>query len=154
MDNKDIEGRLKELGIVIPEIQSPLANYVSSKRTGNLIFTAGQVSSLGDRIIKGKLGREIDIDTGKAAARICVINCLASVKKLLGSLNGVKDIVAVHGLINSVPEFTGQAEVMNGASDFMVEVFGEHGRHTRTAVGVASLPFDFSVSIYIIVEID
>ncbi len=154
MDKRDIESTLNELGIVIPDIQPPIANYVPAKRTGNLIFTAGQVSSLGDKIIKGKLGREIDIETGKAAARICVINCLAAVRNLLGSLNGVKEIVAVHGLINSVPEFTGQAEVMNGASDFMVQVFGENGRHTRTAVGVASLPFDFSVSIYIVVEID
>ena len=154
MDNRDIEGRLKELGIVIPDIQPPLANYVPAKRTGNLVFTAGQVCSLGDNIIKGKLGREIDIETGKVAARICVINCLAAVKNLLGSLNGVKEIIAVHGLINSDPEFTGQAEVMNGASDFMVQVFGEHGQHTRTAVGLASLPYDFSASIYIIVEID
>lgn len=154
MDKRDIEGRLNELGIVIPDMQPPLANYVPAKRTGNLIFTAGQVCSLGDKIIKGKLGREIDIETGKAAARICVINCLAAVKNLLGSLNSVKEIVAVHGLINSVPEFTGHAEVMNGASDFIVQVFGENGRHTRTAVGVASLPFDFSASIYIVVEID
>ena len=154
MDKKDIEARLNELGIVIPDMQPPLANYVPAKRTGNLIFTAGQVCSLGDKIIKGKLGREIDIETGKEAARICVINCLAAVKKLLGSLNSVKEIVAVHGLINCVPEFIGQAEVMNGASDFMVQVFGEHGRHVRTAVGVASLPFDFSVSVHIIVEID
>lgn len=154
MDKRDIESTLNELGIVIPDIQPPIANYVPAKRTGNLIFTAGQVSSLGDKIIKGKLGREIDIETGKAAAKICVINCLAAVRNLLGSLNGVKEIVAVHGLINSVPEFTEQAEVINGASDFMVQVFGENGRHTRTAVGVASLPFDFSVSIYIVVEID
>ncbi len=154
MDKRDIEARLNELGIIIPEMQPPIANYVPAKRAGNLIFTAGQVCSLGDTIIKGKLGREIDIETGKAAARICVINCLAAVKNLLGSLNSVKEIVAVHGLINSIPEFTGQAEVMNGASDFMVQVFSEHGRHTRTAVGVASLPFDFSASIYIVVEID
>lgn len=154
MDKRNIEGRLNELGILIPDMQPPLANYVAAKRTGNLIFTAGQVCSLGDTIIKGKLGKEIDIEMGKTAARICVINCLAAVKKLLGSLNSVKEIVAVHGLINSVPEFTGQAEVMNGASDFMVQVFGEHGRHTRTAVGVASLPNDFSASVYIVVEVD
>ena len=153
MEKIDIEARLKELGIVIPNMPLPLANYVSAKRTGSLVFTAGQVCSLGDKIIKGKLGKEIDIETGKAAAKICVINCLAAVKQLIGTLNNVKEIIAVHGLINSVPEFTGQAEVMNGASDFMVEVFGEQGRHTRTAVGVASLPYDFSASIYIIVEI-
>lgn len=153
MQKIDIEGRLKELGIFIPDMPLPIANYVSAKRTGNLVFTAGQVCSLGDKIIKGKLGKDINIETGKEATRICVINCLAAVKQLVGTLNGVKEIIAVHGLINSVPEFTGQAEVMNGASDFLVEVFGEHGRHTRTAVGVASLPFNFSASIYIVVEI-
>lgn len=150
---KNIEGRLAELGIAIPDIQPPLANYVPAKRSGNLVFTAGQVCSLGNKVIKGKLGREIDIATGKEATLICVINCLAAIKQLLGSLDNVKEVIAVHGLINSVPEFTGQAEVMNGASDFMVQVFGEHGRHTRTAVGVASLPFDFSASVHIVIEI-
>lgn len=153
MDKNDIEERLNELGIVIPDMQLPIANYVPAKKTGNLVFTAGQVCSIGDKVIKGKLGKEIDIETGKEAARMCVINCLAAVKKLAGSLNAVKEIIAVHGLINCVPEFTGQAEVMNGASDFMVQVFGEQGQHTRTAVGVASLPFNFSASIYIVVEL-
>ena len=145
--------RLIESGITIPHMQPPLANYVPAKRSGHLVFTAGQVCSIGDIAIKGKLGREVTVETGKEATRMCVINCLAAVKQLLGSLNNVKEIIAVHGLINSVPEFTGQAEVMNGASDFMVQVFGEKGRHTRTAVGVASLPFDFAASVYIIVEI-
>ena len=152
MDNTTIEVRLKNLGIEIPDIQPPLANYVPAKRTGKLIYTSGQVCSLGDKIIKGKLGREIDIETGKTATKICVVNCLAAIKNILGSLNHVKEIIAVHGLINSIPEFTGQSEVMNGASDFIVEVFGEQGRHTRTAVGVASLPFDFSASVYMIIE--
>ena len=150
---KSIEEKLNELGIKIPEIQPPLANYLPAKRSGNLVFTAGQVCALGDKIIKGKLGREIDIETGKEATRLCVINCLAATRQLLGSLNFVKDIVAVHGLINSVPEFTGQADVMNGASDFMVQVFGEQGRHVRTSVGVTSLPHDFTASVYIIVEV-
>ena len=151
MRNK--EERLTQLGIIIPEIQPPLANYLPAKRSGNLVFTAGQVCALGDKVIKGKLGREIDVETGKEATRLCVVNCLAAIKQLLGSLNFIKDVVAVHGLINSVPEFTGQAEVMNGASDFMVQVFGEQGRHVRTSVGVTSLPQDFTASINIIVEI-
>lgn len=149
----DVESRLKEIGIILPEIQPPLANYVPAKRSGNLIFTAGQVCAVGDRIIKGKLGKEIDVDTGKEATRLCAINCLAAVWQVTGSWHVVKEIVAVHGLINSVPEFTDQADVMNGASDLMVQVFGEHGKHVRTAVGVASLPFDFSTSVYIIVEV-
>jgi len=150
---RNIEERLTELGIIIPEIQPPLANYLPAKRSGNLVFTAGQVCALGDKVIKGKLGRDIDVETGKEATRLCVINCLAAIRQLLGSLNFINNIVAVHGLINSVPEFTGQAEVMNGASDFMVQVFGEQGRHVRTSVGVTSLPQDFTASIYIIVEI-
>jgi len=151
---KDIDKRLLELGITIPDIQPPLANYVPAKRSGNLVFTAGQVCALGGKIIKGKLGREIDLETGKEATRLCMINCLAAIKKLLGSLNDIKEIIAVHGLINSVPDFTGQADVMNGASDLIVQIFGQNGRHTRTAVGVASLPHDFAASVYIIVEVN
>lgn len=151
---ENIEKRLAELGITIPDIQVPFANYVPAKRSGNLIFTAGQASASAERVIKGKVGREIDIQTGKEATRICVINCLAAIKQLSGSLANVKEIIAVHGLINSVPEFTGQAEVMNGASDLMVQIFGEKGRHVRTSVGVASLPFDFSASVYIVVEVE
>ena len=146
-----IEERLVKLGIEIPEIQPPLANYLPAKRSGNLVYTAGQVCALGDRVIKGKLGGGIDIETGKEAARLCAINCLAAVKFLLGSLDSVEEVVAVHGLISSVPEFTGQADVMNGASDFMVQVFGDQGRHVRTAVGVASLPHDFTASVYVVV---
>ncbi len=150
---KNIEDRLNELGVEIPKIQPPLANYIPAKRSGNLVFTAGQVCALGDKVIKGKLGREINIETGKEATQLCVINCLAAIKQLLGSLNLIKDVVAVHGLINSIPEFTGQADVMNGASDFIVEIFGEQGRHIRTSVGVTSLPHDFTASVYIIVEV-
>jgi enamine deaminase RidA (YjgF/YER057c/UK114 family) len=149
----NVEEKLRELGILIPEIQPPLANYVPAKQSGNLVFTAGQVYAVGDKVIKGKLGQEIDIETGREATRLCVINCLAAIRQLLGSLDHIKEVIAVHGLINSVPEFTGQADVMNGASDFMVEVFGAPGRHIRTSAGVASLPHDFTASVYIIVEV-
>ena len=141
------------MGIVIPEMPAPLANYVAAKRTGNLVFTAGQICSVGGKVFKGKLGRDIDTTQGKEATKLCIINCLASVKQLLGSLETVKQVVAVHGLINSDPEFTEQGVVMNGASDLLVAIFGEAGKHTRTAVGVASLPFNFSASVYIIVEV-
>lgn len=148
------ENRLKAMGIVIPDIPAPLAHYIPAKRTGNLVFTAGQICSVRDEVYKGKLGREIDTEQGKAATKLCVMNCLAAVKQLLGSLNSVKQVVAVHGLINSDPEFTEQGLVMNGASDFLVAVFGEAGKHTRTAAGVASLPYNFSASVYIIVEVE
>lgn len=149
----NVEARLQEMGITIPDMPAPLANYVAAKRTGNLVFTAGQICSVGDKVFKGKLGRDIDTVQGKEATKLCIINCLASVKQLLGSLETVKQVVAVHGLINSDPEFTEQGVVMNGASDLLVAIFGEDGKHTRTAVGVASLPFDFSASVYIIVEV-
>lgn len=102
--------------------------------------TAGQVSRLGNREYKGKLGAARSIDEGREATRACVINCLAALLTVIDSLDRVKQIVNVHGLVNSTLEFDGHAEVMNGASDLMVEVFGEAGRHTRTAVGVAGLP--------------
>lgn len=133
--------------------QHSFANYVPAKRSGNLVFTGGQTCSLGEKAIKGKLGKNIDIETGKEAARMCVINCLAAVKQLTGSVDNMTEIVAVHGLIYSEPTFTGQVEVMNGGSDLMGTVFGEQRRHTKTAAGVASLPSDFSASVYIIVEV-
>ena len=148
-----LENRLQEWGLIIPDIQLPFANYVPAKRTGNLVFTAGQASASSGKVFKGKLGRDIDTEQGKEATRICAINCLAAIKQLLGSLNTIKEVIAVHGLINSDPEFTDQAAVMNGASDLMVALFGDAGKHTRTAVGVASLPYDYSASVYIIVEV-
>lgn len=149
-----IESRLQELGITIPEITVPLANYIPAKRVGNIVHTSGHVSALGDKVFKGKVGRDIDTEKGKEAAKIAAINCLGAVKNLMGSLDCIKQVIAVHGLISSDPEFTEQGVVMNGASDLMVALFGEAGKHTRTAAGIASLPFDFSVSVYILVEVD
>lgn len=149
-----VEGRLRELGVSLPDLPPPLANYVPALRTGNLVHTAGQVSSAEGREFKGKLGAELDVEEGRAATRACAINCLAAIRSVVGSLDEVKQVVAVHGLVNSTPDFTGQAAAMNGASDFMVEAFGEVGKHTRTAVGVAGLPMDFSASVYMIVEVE
>ena len=148
-----IETKLQEMGITLPENPSPLANYIPAKKSGNLVYTSGHVSALGNKSFKGKMGRDIDTEKGKLATCACVINCLASIKQLLGSLDCITQIIAVHGLINSDPEFTEQGVVMNGASDFLVELFGESGKHTRTAAGVASLPFDFSASVYLIAEL-
>ncbi len=148
-----IEERLSEMGIELPTIATPLANYLPAKKSGNLVFTAGQVSSVGEKTFKGKLGKEINTLQGKEASQLCAINCLAAIKQLVGSLDKVKEVIAVHGMINSAPEFMEQGVVMNGASDFLVSVFGEAGKLTRTALGVAGLPFNFSVSVYIIVEI-
>ena len=148
-----IETRLQEMGITIPDNPVPLANYVPAKRSGNLVYTSGHICALGDIVFKGKMGRDIDTEKGKEATRLCVINCLSAVKQLMGSLDCITQVIAVHGLINSDPEFTEQGVVMNGASDFIVALFGDAGKHTRTAAGIASLPFDFSASLYIIVEV-
>ena len=149
-----IEERLGEVGVTLPKLATPIANYVPAKRAGNLVFTAGQVSAFEGRAYKGKLGATLGIEDGRAATRACVINCLAALKSVIGSLDHLKQIVAVHGLVNSTQDFDRQAIVMNGASDFLVEVFGEAGKHIRTAVGVASLPLGVAASIYIIAEVE
>jgi enamine deaminase RidA (YjgF/YER057c/UK114 family) len=146
------ETRLKELGVTLPELPSPIANYVPAKRSGNLIFTAGQVSTESGREYKGKLGADLSLDDARLATRACAINCLASIRAVTGTLAKVQQVVAVHGLINSTLDCIEQAAAMNGASDFLVEVFGEPGKHVRTSAGVASLPMGFAASVYMIVE--
>jgi enamine deaminase RidA (YjgF/YER057c/UK114 family) len=148
------EGRLQDMGVSLPELARPIANYVPAKRTGHLVFTAGQVSSERGRDYKGKLGADLSLDEAQRATRASVINCLASIKAVLGTLDKVRQVVAVHGLINSTLECTDQAAAMNGASDFVVEVFGDAGKHVRTSAGVASLPMGFAASVYMVVEVE
>ncbi|HEY6259637.1 MAG TPA: RidA family protein [Xanthobacteraceae bacterium] len=148
------EERLSELGVSLPDLPMPIANYIPAKRAGNLVFTAGQVSATKDREFKGKLGETLSIEDARAATRAAAINCLASIKSVVGSLNKVTQIVAVHGLINSTQASGDQAAAMNGASDFVVEVFGDAGKHVRTSAGVASLPMGFAASVYMIVEVE
>jgi enamine deaminase RidA (YjgF/YER057c/UK114 family) len=147
------EMHLREMGITLPEMPTPIANYVPAKRAGALVFTAGQVSAEKGREYKGKLGDDLSLDDARRATRACVINCLAAIKAAVGTLDKVHQIVAVHGLINSTLACTDQAAAMNGASDFLVEVFGEAGKHVRTSAGVASLPMGFAASVYMIVEV-
>jgi enamine deaminase RidA (YjgF/YER057c/UK114 family) len=147
------EMRLREMGVTLPEMPAPIANYVPAKQAGTLVFTAGQVSTEKGRDYKGKLGDDLSLDDARRATRACVINCLASIKAAIGTLDGVRQVVAVHGLINSTLECTDQAAAMNGASDFLVDVFGEAGKHVRTSAGVASLPMGFAASVYMIVEV-
>jgi len=149
-----IDDRLRELGIALAVAPPPVANYIPARRFGNLAQTAGQVSRLGERDYKGKLGDTFGIDEGRAATRACAINCLAALLTVLDSLDQIKQIVGVHGFVNSTLEFDGHAAVMNGASDLMVEVFGEVGKHTRTAVGVAGLPLGYAASVYVVVELN
>jgi len=147
-----IDDRLRELGISLPPPRAPLANYVPARRVGNLIYTAGQVSGTAELEFKGKLGAELGVDEGRAAARMCALNCLAALLTVVDSLDFVKQLVRVGVFVNSAPGFTQQPAVANGASDLFVEVFGDDGRHARTAVGVNELPLGYSVEVELIAE--
>jgi enamine deaminase RidA (YjgF/YER057c/UK114 family) len=146
--------RLAELGIVLPPSPAPVANYVRAVRVGNLLFLAGHGPQKDGALSHiGKVGRELTVQQGQEAARLVGLNLLASMREALGSLDRVKRIVKVLGMVNSAPGFTDQPKVINGFSDLMVEVFGEAGRHARSAVGLAELPFGISVEIEMIVEV-
>ncbi len=151
----NIEQKLAAMGISLPAAPAPAANYVPTVRTGNLLICAGQVSAApGGEFIKGKVGAETSPERAQQAARICVINLLAQAKAALGDLDRIKRCVRLGGFINAVPTFGELPKVMNGASDLMVEVFGDAGRHARTTVGVAELPFDASVEVEAMFEVE
>jgi enamine deaminase RidA (YjgF/YER057c/UK114 family) len=146
--------RLEEMGIKLPHSASPVANYVGFVRSGNLLFVSGQLCLAdGIPVAKGKLGRQVTVERGQAAARICAINLLAQVKAAVGDLDKVSRVVRLGGFINSETQFLDGSVVMNGASDLMVAVFGDKGRHARSAVGVAALPADAAVEVEGIFEI-
>jgi enamine deaminase RidA (YjgF/YER057c/UK114 family) len=148
-----IDDRLKERGITLPPPRAPMANYVPARRVGNLVYTAGQVSGTAEREIKGKLGQELSLEQGREAARVCALNCLAALLTVLDSLDSVKQLVRVGAFVNSAAGFNQQPAVANGASDLFVDVFGDAGRHARTAVGVNELPSDFAVEVELIAEV-
>jgi len=151
----DAESKLQDLGIELPAPSSPVANYVNAVRTGNLLFLAGKGPSLPDgSYITGKVGQELTVEEGREAARLVGIAQLAVLKAELGDLNKVKRIVKVLGMVNCGPEFTQHPQVINGFSDLMVEVFGEKGKHARSAVGMNALPMDIAVEVELIVEIE
>jgi enamine deaminase RidA (YjgF/YER057c/UK114 family) len=150
-----IEQKLAALDVVLHTPASPLANYVGFVRTGNLLIVSGQVclGADGKLIAKGKLGAGVSIEQGAAAARGCAINLLSQVKAAIGDLDKVVRVVRLGGFINSAPDFLDGPKVLNGASDLMVAVFGDKGRHARTTVGVASLPADAAVEVEGIFEV-
>lgn len=150
-----VESRLHDRGIELPNPSAPGANYVPYARTGSLLFLTGQLSQWnGERRFVGKLGRDFAVAEGQQAARLCALNLIAHVRAALdGDLDRVVRVLRVAGYVNSMPDFVSQSQVLNGASDLFVEVFGEAGRHTRMAVGVAALPYDVAVEVEAVFEV-
>lgn len=147
------KARLSELGLALPEVVAPLASYVPAVRTGDLVYTAGQLPMQAGKLMgTGKLGAEVAPDEGKVLARICALNALAAVDSLVG-IDSVTRVVKVVGFVASAPGFNGQPSVINGASDLLAEVFGDRGAHARSAVGVSELPLDAPVEVELIVEV-
>jgi len=149
-----VKNRLSELGVELPPVTPPAGAYIPALRSGNLVYTSGQLPITGGRLPhRGKVGAEVTLEDAKADARVCAINALAAVEALVG-LDAVVRVVKVVGFVASDPSFTSQPEVVNGASEFLGEVFGEAGRHARSAVGVAVLPRDTPVEVEIVVEVE
>lgn len=150
-----IDARLKELGITLPDAPMPAANYVPYVRSGNLLFISGQIPmEAGKTLFIGKLGREFKIDEGQKSARLCALNVIAQVRAALGGdLDKVKRCVRVGGFVNSMPEFGDQPQVINGASDVIVQIFGDAGKHSRAAVGVAALPRGVATEVEAVFEV-
>ncbi|MBQ1204094.1 MAG: RidA family protein [Loktanella sp.] len=149
-----IENRLAELGITLPDAPAPAANYVPFVQTGQFVHVSGQISADAQGLITGKLGADLDIAAGAAAARACAISLLAQLKAACGGdIDRLVRVVKLVGFVNSTTDFVDQPKVINGASDFMVEALGDKGRHARSAVSAASLPFGVAVEIEAIFEI-
>tara|TARA_B100000941_G_scaffold188612_1_gene135817 strand:+ start:270 stop:812 length:543 start_codon:yes stop_codon:yes gene_type:complete len=152
--NFDPETKLKELGIELITPSNPVANYVNTVQSGNLLYISGKGPLKNDgEYIKGKLGYDLTIDQGYEAARVTGINLISTIKSAIGDLKNVKQIIRVNGMVNSASNFTDQPKVINGCSDLLVEVFGDRGKHTRVALGMNSLPMNIAVEIDIILEI-
>ena len=148
------EERLAELGETVPEVVAPVAAYVPTVRTGPYVYVSGQVPRRGDGLMyTGKVGADVTVEQAVACARQCALNAIAAVKAEVGELSAVKQIVKVVGFVASAPDFTGQPQVINGASELIGAAFGDAGQHARSAVGVAVLPLDVPVEVEMIVEV-
>ena len=151
----DIDARLAELGVTLPDAPMPAANYVPHVRSGNLVFVSGQISQGPDGLVTGKLGQGMAVEGGAAAAKLCALSLLAQVKAACGGdLSKLRRVVKLTGFVNSTPDFTDQPKVINGASDFLVELLGDAGRHSRSAVSAAALPLGVAVEIEGIFEVE
>jgi len=151
----NVEEKLRQMGLELPEVAAPVAAYVPTVRTGNLVFVSGQVPRVkGDIQYRGHVGNDLSVEDGRAAARICALNALAAVKKEIGDLDKVRRVVKVTGYVASAAGFTDQPKVVDGASLFLGELLGEKGKHARAAVGVNELPLGVAVELEMIVEVE
>ena len=154
MEIKMFEAKLKELGFTVPEAPKPLAAYIPAIKIDNLVFTAGQLPMLDGKVIaEGKLGAEVSNELGIKAAEMCALNCLSAIKSVVGNLDNIEQIVKVTVFVNSADGFTSQPLIANGASEFLVKIFGEAGKHVRSAVGANGLPLNAPVEIEMIVKV-
>jgi len=149
-----VEEKILELGLELPKISTPIASYIPAKKVGNLVFTSGQLPMVnGELTNTGFLGKEVSIEDANRAAQVCTLNALAAVKGVIGDLDQIKSIIRVVGYVASTPEFTKQPAVVNGASDLLLQIFGDEGKHARSAIGVSALPLNAPVEIELTVEI-
>lgn len=148
-----IDARLSQLGITIPDLAPPVANYVPFTISGKTLYISGQLPGASGQMTKGHLGKEVSLEDGQKAARICAINIIAQAKAALGDLDKISRCLRLGGFVASTPEFTDHPKVVNGASDLIVEVFGDAGKHARAAVGVSALPLGAAVEVDAIFEI-
>lgn len=150
-----VEEKIKELGFEIPEVAKPLAAYIPAKKVGNLVMTSGQVPLVkGEIKYAGKVGNELSEEDGQKAAQVCALNCLAAIKGVIGNLDKILEIVKLTVFVASTENFTAQPKVANGASELIGKIFGETGKHVRSAVGVTSLPLNAAVEIEMIVRVE
>jgi enamine deaminase RidA (YjgF/YER057c/UK114 family) len=150
----DAAARLAELGLTLPPVVTPVAAYVPAVKTGNYVYTSGQLPFVDGQLQgTGKLGDSVTVEEGAALARICALNALAAAADAAGGVDSIVRIVKVTCFVSSAPSFTGQAQVANGASEFLIQVFGEAGKHARSAIGMAVLPLDTPVEVELIAEV-
>jgi enamine deaminase RidA (YjgF/YER057c/UK114 family) len=150
-----VEAKLASLGLTLPAVSAPVANYVPAVRSGNVVYLAGHIPRGADgKVVKGKVGRGSTVEDANAAARLTTLALLATLKKEIGDLNKVKRIVRVGGFVNATDDFESQPQVLNGCSDLLVALFGDRGRHARAAIGAGSLPLGAIVEIEMVVEIE
>ncbi|MBP2664575.1 MAG: endoribonuclease family protein [Firmicutes bacterium] len=148
------EAKVKEMGLTVPEVAKPVAAYVPSIRVGDYVYTSGQIPFVeGKLAYAGKIGKDLSLEQGYEAAKVCALNCLAAAKSVIGSLDNIEQIVKVVGFVNSAPGFVDQPKVINGASELIGTIFGKQGEHTRSAVGVPELPINAAVEVEMIFKV-